>query len=143
MIPFAVFVSGQLIIQPQCRTFIVIFIHADLNLSLLLDWPKASSPLLIDVDIGGALDLMASFFSSFQAFSTVVMQSLLYVSASWSSPSTQLLVIGDLTLHQQSPLPASGTVTTYNTSLFNDSSLLAKDYQITSIMDRYHERNSE
>ena len=73
----------------------------------------------------------------------VMMQSLIYISSSWSVPSDRLWIVGDMSLHQGQPLPAAGRVTRYNSSLINDSSLQAEEYLFTNILAKYRERNCE
>ena len=46
-------------------------------------------------------------------------------------------------VRQRVPLPATGRVEQYNTSLFNASSSFAADYDIPTIISRYNERNGE
>jgi transmembrane protein 231 len=69
------------------------------------------------------------------------MQSLLYVSSSWSVPSHHLWIGGDLHLRQSLPLPNSGVITTYNVSAVNMDGLSAQDYEFVSILSRYQSRN--
>ena len=51
-----------------------------------------------------------------QLLARVHMQSLTYISSSWSAPSHRLWVGGDLRLQQTLPLPSAGISTTYNVS---------------------------
>lgn len=71
------------------------------------------------------------------------MQSLVHTSQSWSAPVTRLWVGGGVELRQRVPLPATGRVEQYNTSLFNASSSFAADYDISNILSRYNARNGE
>ncbi len=76
-----------------------------------------------------------------QLFSTAIIKSAVHVSSSWSLPSSRLWVSGDLLLYQRTPLPASGRITKYNTSFFNDSSFATNDYELTNILREIHDRN--
>ena len=76
-----------------------------------------------------------------QLFSSYVMQSLVYTTQSWSAPTSKLWISGELRLDQRTPLPASGHFTTYNTSLLNSSSVFAKDFDISNILQAYSARN--
>ena len=81
--------------------------------------------------------------SFMQLFSSLTMQSLVHTSQSWSTPATKLWVGGSLELRQRVPLPATGRVEQYNTSLFNANSSFAADYEISTILSRYNARNGE
>ena len=78
-----------------------------------------------------------------QLFSSLTMQSMIHISQSWAVPATRLWVGGVVELRQRVPLPATGRVEQYNTSLFNASSSFAADYDIPTIISRYSERNGE
>lgn len=78
-----------------------------------------------------------------QLFSSLTMQSMIHISQSWAVPATRLWVGGVVELRQRVPLPATGRVEQYNTSLFNASSSFAADYDIPTIISRYNERNGE
>ena len=85
------------------------------------------------------------FFPSpmLQLFSSLTMQSMVHISQSWAVPATRLWVGGAVEVRQRVPLPATGRVEQYNTSLFNTSSSFAADYDIPTIISRYNERNGE
>ena len=78
-----------------------------------------------------------------QLFSSLTMQSMVHISQSWAVPATRLWVGGTVEVKQRVPLPATGRVEQYNTSLFNASSSFAADYDIPTIISRYNERNGE
>ena len=78
-----------------------------------------------------------------QLFSSLTMQSMVHISQSWAVPAARLWVGGTVEVRQRVPLPATGRVEQYNTSLFNASSSFAADYDIPTIISRYNERNGE
>eukprot|EP00731_Ephydatia_muelleri_P027108 Em0018g1208a len=88
-----------------------------------------------------SLRLLLFFEIRLSLFSSYVMQSLVYTTQSWSAPTTKLWISGELRLDQRAPLPASGHVTTYNSSLVNSSSVFAKDFDISNILQAYSTRN--
>ena len=78
-----------------------------------------------------------------QLFSSVTLHSLAHFSSSWAAPASRLWVGGDLGVWQRRPLPSTGRVEQYNASLFNSSSSRAEEFDITTILSRYNERNCE
>ena len=79
----------------------------------------------------------------FQQFSSVTMQSLIYLSQSWAAPASRLWVGGALGLSQRVPLPASGRVERYNTSLFDIGGQTVENFEIRNILSSYNERNGK
>lgn len=64
----------------------------------------------------------------------------MYLSESWAIPAFRLWVGGALGMIQDVPFPASGRVTTYNSSLFNETAWLAEDFELRNILSDYNER---
>lgn len=88
-----------------------------------------------------SVQLMLFFQVKLSLFSSLVMQSLVHISPSYSSPSARLWVGGELALRQKTPLPAVGRYLYYNTSIFNTGSLFAADYGTAKILSSYQRRN--
>ena len=70
------------------------------------------------------------------------MESVAHISHSGSSVISNMWVGGDLVLNQQTPLPASGRGYMYE-SLINTSSRSWEDYQLSTILNSYNQRDCE
>lgn len=82
-------------------------------------------------------------FYPIQLFSFTSFQSLIYLSQSWSAPSTRLWVGGALGMTQRVPFPARGRVERFNTSLLDVGGLVVEDFEIRNILSAYNKRNGE
>ncbi|XP_065914285.1 transmembrane protein 231-like [Dysidea avara] len=85
--------------------------------------------------------LLTFFDVQLHTFSYVCMQSLAYVSTSWSTPCTSVWIGSELHLRQTEPIPRFGGFYTYNTSLINSDSPHAVDYDFRTILSNYYQRN--
>ena len=70
------------------------------------------------------------------------MESVAHIYHSGSSVVSNMWVGGDLVLNQQTPLPASGRGYSYG-SLVNTSSQSWEDYQLSTILNSYNQRDRE
>lgn len=79
----------------------------------------------------------------FKRFSRVTVRSLVYLSESWAVPASELWVGGALGMIQEVPFPASGRVTTYNSSIFNETGLRTEDFELRNILSTYNKRDGK
>ncbi|XP_042220198.1 transmembrane protein 231-like isoform X2 [Homarus americanus] len=73
----------------------------------------------------------------------VVLEGLGVVQHSSGVPVSAVYTWADLTLHQQRPLPYSGTHSLYNTSVLPLSASSAKDWKLHNILSNYWKRNCQ
>ncbi|XP_023675571.1 transmembrane protein 231 [Paramormyrops kingsleyae] len=88
-----------------------------------------------------SIQMLLTFSYQLFRMSTLVMQSLLMVQHSSPVPGSQLLLSGDLRLHQRVLLPHRGLDTRYNVSIISEKSPFASTYNLADIMEAYQERN--
>jgi transmembrane protein 231 len=82
------------------------------------------------------------FETHYKSYASVTLQGMIYFSSSWPVSAYKCWMSGDLSLYQRIPFPSSGISTTFNTTIFNDSTVLNfDDYKITNVLKRYHKRN--
>ena len=89
------------------------------------------------------LHLISQRVGFLEQFASVRLQTVIYTSKSWTSPADRLWIGGELELIQSEPFPASGLVDQYNTSPINFSSTTVDDYDASTILSRYNERNGK
>lgn len=105
------------------------------QLSLNISLPLSSTEQVVNVQLFLIFDYQLYRMSTFQ------MESLIYVSQSSPLSGSSLKVIGDLGLHQRTPLYHRGVDVRYNTSIINSDSSFASDYDIFNILQSYSSRN--
>lgn len=71
----------------------------------------------------------------------MTLQGLIHFSNSWSLPASHYWLLGDTLIYQRDPLPATGRLTTHNTTIYNDTSRLTQDNEIIGILKNYQQRN--
>ncbi|XP_003384386.1 PREDICTED: transmembrane protein 231-like [Amphimedon queenslandica] len=94
----------------------------------------------LEYNITGIQGLL--FFEvSLNSHASVTLQGLIHFSNSWSLPASHYWLLGDTLIYQRDPLPATGRLTTHNTTIYNDTSRLTQDNEIIGILKNYQQRN--
>lgn len=88
-----------------------------------------------------AIKLLLFTNLEFRLFASTSFQSLVYLSQSWSAPTSRLWVGGALGMTQRVPFPAHGRVDSFNAPLLNTGGLVVEDFELRNILRNYNKRN--
>ena len=138
---FDVTLSVSCTLAPYNYCSLSLSLSLSLSYLLFVTYSFLSSLISFPSSTSSSLSVYPTMCFLHKSMSNVAMQSLIFISSSWSSPAACMWMAAKMKLYQNSPLPAVGRFSKYNFSTVNDSSLQAKEYQFTNILARYHERN--
>lgn len=105
------------------------------QLNFTIQFPLTSTESITSVQVVLVFDFKLYRMSTFQ------MESLAYITYSSLTPGASFTTFGDLRMYQKTPLRHRGTDTRFNTAIINSTSIFAADYDLTTILGNYVQRN--